>query len=204
MIKNIIFDLGDVLIRVQTEKFKDNILSQDIDEKDFQNLMKVWKKADVINKFQTGKWSSKDFLKYSTRKLNKKISQNNFKQHYNNIFSEISQMKQLLSKLSKDRKYKLILLSNTDPLHYNYIRNSFSYISLFDHAVLSYKSGYVKPDKIIFRKLLKTLKIKNTETLYIDDLKVNCKSAEELGFKVIHYTNFKSFLPKFEILKNNH
>jgi putative hydrolase of the HAD superfamily len=82
---------------------------------------------------------------------------------------------------------RLVLLSNTDSLHFEYIREAFPEIFIFDEYVLSYETGSLKPETEIYNNALKQAGISPEEAVFIDDLEENVKAADRLGMKGILY-----------------
>jgi len=98
---------------------------------------------------------------------------------------------------------KLILLSNTDPIHFTFIRNKYKILDIFDDFVLSYKIGYKKPSQAIYLYAIKKAGTSPNEILFIDDIYEHVQAAKLLGIKSIQYTNFdrlKIDLKKLNIL----
>ncbi|MGH2574810.1 MAG: HAD family hydrolase [Ignavibacteria bacterium] len=197
MIRNIIFDLGNVLVGVDFDKFKNEILSAGISERTFNRLL------PLREKFESGLISTNEFLSSVTEKLDHKISKKRFLNLYKEIFTEIPQMKEFLISLSRTGNYKLILLSNTNPLHFSLIKKKFEYLKLLNIFALSYRLKMIKPDIRIYKKVLRQYQLTPAETLFIDDLIENCITAEKLGIETIHFKHYQSFIERFnKIIKN--
>lgn len=194
MIRNVIFDLGNVLIGVDFKRLKKLMVEAGIDEKELNKFLSL----KTRNAFESGKISLPEFLKMAYNNLGKKVSKAKLKLLFNDMFYEITDMKKFIQKLYKTEKYRLFLMSNTNPLHFNYARKHFPYINLVDEFILSYRMKMVKPDKRFFRMVIKKYKLIPSETLFIDDLIQNCKAAEDTGMKSICYRNYNKFAKQFE------
>lgn len=83
-------------------------------------------------------------------------------------------------------RHPVYLLSNTNYLHYEFIRNRYSFANLVDGAVLSYELGLRKPEPAIYRAALKIAGVSPEQAIFIDDLKDNVEAARKLGISVIH------------------
>lgn len=79
------------------------------------------------------------------------------------------------------------LLSNTNALHIDFIRERYSFPGLVRGAILSHELGLRKPDPAIYRAALKMSKTKPEETVFVDDLKPNVEAARKLGFIAIRF-----------------
>lgn len=199
MIKNIIFDLGNVLVNVHFDKFEKRLLEEGASKAACDSL---FKSRELREDYESGKMTNKEFLKLACSKLDCNISQSKFKDIFSDMFSEIPAMKLFVNKLIQDKYFKLFLLSNTNSYHFNYIKNRFDYVKGIKNFALSYRMKLNKPSSEIFNKLLKRYKLKPEETLFIDDLENNCKTAEKIGMKTIWYSDFRKFKKEFKQITN--
>ncbi len=185
MIKNIIFDLGKVLI-----DYDFDIFFQKIGNKPNTRTLDEANKEILL--FEAGKIDKNTFFNHLKKIYGFNISFEQFKNLWCDVFWEIPQMIDL-AKTLKQKDYNIFLLSNTDELHFPYIRKKFPSIKIFDSGLmLSYDLGYVKPDKRIFEKALSTYDLNAGETVFIDDRKENIIAAKELGILAIHHLNYEN------------
>lgn len=80
-----------------------------------------------------------------------------------------------------------------------YCELTYDYHKLFDKIVYSYEVGVSKPNKDIFLSLLKKLKVKPEQCLYIDDYIKNIDAAKELGMETIQFISARDL--KKQLLK---
>ena len=130
--------------------------------------------------YDEGKISSKEFYKRIIRALKVNIPLYEFYEIWSDIFEENTEVSQLISWLKK-KKYKIYLLSNTNELHYRYVKNKFSIIKEFDEYFLSYNIGYRKPDLKIFQKVLEKSKLPVNNYIYINDKEEYVSVAKSIG-----------------------
>ncbi|MEO8210154.1 MAG: HAD-IA family hydrolase [bacterium] len=198
-IKNIILDLGNTLVYFDYCYFYDGVarLEKRVNARKF-------KKYFIDNKFDlkigAGKINIKQAFVILKKKFNLRISYSDFYYLYCDIFWENTDMKNFLENKLLDSDYTLLMLSNVDSSHINFIDNNFPYVKLIKKRALSYKIRVVKPDKKIFKYVVDKFKINPTESIFIDDLKKNIISAKAVGFNVIPYTSHKRFLKEFNKL----
>jgi putative hydrolase of the HAD superfamily len=190
MIKNLIFDLGNVLVKVHFDKFKKDLIDYGMSVKTIEELLN---RTDLMDKLESGSMKFDEFYEISSIILDKKISKSKFRQIFNDIFTEIPGINELLKELYESKKYIIILLSNTNNQHFNYIKNKFNYLKYFNKFALSYRLKLLKPDITIYKKVLSLYRLKPEETLFIDDLENNCDAAEKAGIKSINFKDFESF-----------
>ncbi len=196
-IKNIIFDLGNTLIFFDHGYFYDGLAN--IEKGLNANKLKKFicdKRLDV--KINTGRITSKEFFKAIKKKFNIKTSYTDFIYLYSDVFWENKPMIKLLENLIEDKKYKIFLLSNTDPAHFNFILKNFPSINLIKNKILSYKMKSAKPEKRIYTDMIKKYNIVPKSTVFIDDIKSYLLAANKLNFNTIHYTSHNAFLKKFK------
>ena len=89
--------------------------------------------------------------------------------------------------LSQKGKRKLGLLSNTNPLHFDYVLSKFPIIRVFDQWILSHEVGFKKPAVEIFQKAIKWANVDPQKILFIDDMKKHVEVAISLGIQGIHF-----------------
>jgi len=186
MVKNILFDFGAVLIPIDqsltNEAFKELGANEDLIN---QNK--------IFHTYEKGEISTDEFLNKIRPFFFRKIFKPDLAKAWNALLPEPipDENIRLIQRLKKE--YQLFLLSNTNELHINSIKETtgmFSYskfIRQFDHVYYSYEMGMRKPNKNIFQKVIKNQKIKPEETLYVDDNKANIATGESLGFKTWHF-----------------
>lgn len=199
MIKVIISDLGNVLVKNYPQR-----ACRKLTDKCAHNVDEVsWFAPESVHRLMdTGKVSKQYLYRQAVKNLKLKgVSQKKFEDIYGNIFSNNIPVQKLMRKLSKS--YVMVLLSNTDAIHFEYIQKHFPIINIFPHQIASYKVGYVKPQKQIFQAALKKAKCKPSECVFVDDKLENVKGARRLGIKAIQYTtttNLRSELKKLGVI----
>ena len=92
------------------------------------------------------------------------------------------------------------LLSNTNALHIDFIRERYEFPNLVRGAILSHELGLRKPDPAIYRAALKMSGTKPEETVFVDDLKPNVESAGKMGFQAIRFRNAEDLRRRFDDL----
>jgi glucose-1-phosphatase len=199
VIKNIIFDLGNVLVHVDFARTKKLLINAGVSDSNFNRFFGKGIRRD----FESGKITTSEFMNMAFRELGGNVPKSKLKELFEDMFDEIPEMKSFLKNLARSGKFKLFLLSNTNPLHFNYIRKKFGYVNLVYKFVLSYRLKMIKPGKRIYTTVLEKYRLKPEETLFIDDLKDNCFAAQKCGMQTINYKNYNSFVKEFKKLISN-
>ena len=198
-IRNIIFDLGNTLVYYDFSYFYNGIAERE------KKLNAVKFKRYIIDnkldaKLLTGRMTHKEFFRKLKKKFQLKIGYNDFIYFYSDVFWANPNMKKFLEKISRIKKYRLYLLSNTDSPHITFIDSNFPFVRLLKKRILSYKVKMAKPQKKIFKYTIDKFNLIPHETVLVDDMKNNILSAQKLGLKTIHYNNHKKFTSEFSKL----
>ena len=186
MIKCIISDLGNVIV-----KNHPMWMCKGLAKYSCLTARQIYERyigsEDFHKTFSLGNTSNKEFYKNSLKKTKaKNLPQKRFERIYAGIFTNNISYQKLLRKLK--RNYKLILLSNTNTIHFNYKLKRLPVLNLFDSFVLSYRISSVKPSLKIYKAALKESGFKAKECVYIDDIKAYADAAKKIGVHGLHYT----------------
>ena len=188
-IEVILFDLGNVILPFNNYQIAEklSLLSQ---RKEFQDPQKIFSylfdlEKGVINDFDRGRVSPSDFFQSIKKYLNLSISFETFIPIWTDIFIENKEVSEIIRSLKE--RWRLGLLSNTDPLHFSYILSKFPIMSTFDKFILSYEVGVKKPDVRIFQKAIEWASVQPEKILFIDDTKGHVDAALSLGMQGIHF-----------------
>ena len=97
------------------------------------------------------------------------------------IKGEVSGMRQVLSGLKKD--FRIVALSNTDKVHWDFALHTFPIFALLDGWVVSYEEGIAKPDPALYRAVVERHCNGTLPFLYVDDILENVEAARTLGWQ---------------------
>lgn len=184
-IKAILFDLGKVLLDFNFEPaFKRLSHASGMPAHEISGFF-THSGLEVL--YDGGKISSLEFHRAVKRGLNHPLSYDGFKKVWNNIFTPKREMINLVKRLSPH--YRLVLISNTNSMHYEHIRLKYPVIRHFDKVILSFKEKIRKPDERIYKTAIKACQAKPAEILYIDDRDDLTDAAKSLGFHIFTFKN---------------
>ena len=187
-VKILIFDLGNVVLKFSHRKAVRKIAG--LSGLPERLIYKSIFSSGIERLFDSGRISAKEFYEKISAKSVKSLAYKDFRQAWADIFKPVPAMDNFLRKLS--RKYTLCLLSNTNAIHFPFVKKNFPITGIFDRYFLSYKLGFCKPDKRIFREVLKRYNLKAGECVYIDDINEYAAAAKKLGFNAVRHKNIKS------------
>ena len=182
MIKNIIFDFGNVLINFDEEYMTSRFVE---DSEEIKIIKDVVFDRLYFDRLDRGNISDEEIKEDFKRRLPENLYNKAclvFDRWEENI-PDKDGMRQIVKKLHKSG-YKLFILSNISSRfadNYNKIPNVSSLFEMFDGFVFSAKTGFVKPQKEIFDFLTDKYSLEKSECLFIDDSKKNTDGAKAAG-----------------------
>ena len=186
MLKNIIFDFGDIFINLDKKLFAEELQKNHISQEseDLQPILKH---------YEMGLVSTDKFLTFFEERLH--VSQDKLKRAWNSILLDFPKERlRFIQNLSESKKYRLFLLSNTNDLHISWIQQNWgmeqynAFKICFEQFYLSHEINLRKPNNNIYEFVLTSNDLEPKETLFIDDTKENTDAAKALG---IHIWNLK-------------
>lgn len=199
MIKNIVFDLGGVLIDFKPEVF----------------LEKLGYNPKEVEYFTKIIFYGKEWDNYNASKLNANQTKNELIQHYPQnvmdiqkifdninykyILFEIKNTVEYLKEL-KNEGYHIYILSDLSKDSYEY-NKQFNFFQYIDGGIYSFEINSTKPNKNNYQTLLNKFNLIPTETIFIDDRLNNIEAANEFGIIGILFTNLNEVKQKINLCK---
>lgn len=154
--------------------------------------------AEKLNKAFSENWGKARINEINSRLFWKNIAKSLDvnEEKLRNDFISFTKLENGVLKLIKRmrKRYKLGLLSNHVEGWLEIDLDKFYLNEIFDVIVLSYESKVAKPDKKIYSEIIKKLKVKPSECVYVDDLERNLPPAKKLGMKTILFRNKKRLI----------
>ncbi|WP_318508724.1 HAD family phosphatase [Bacillus sp. T3] len=200
MIKNIVFDLGNVLLNWNPEVY----LQQRNIEVD--KIPEVYKEI-----FQSKEWDLLDrglITEDEAKDIIIKRSHNNghlirlaFENWYE-LFTPIEDTVDILKSV-KNAGYKAYFLSVFHLLAFENVTKRYAFFEHFDGGVASYEAKMVKPEEGIYKQLIEKYSIKPEESIFIDDSKANIEAAKKLNFNAILFdssTDLREELKEYNVI----
>lgn len=177
MILSIFFDVGQVFVAADFEKFI--IKASQQSTKSDQCIRGYLNNSTLIKSYGLGQVNTDTFLRRLKEEINFSGSTFHLATIWSNIFKPIDYNLEIGHQLKS--LYKIYAISNTNELHYKKI-SSFGVYEIFDKIFLSHEVGVSKPDKQIFRIALESTDSKVEESVFIDDSELNVEAARQIGF----------------------
>jgi putative hydrolase of the HAD superfamily len=199
MIRNIVFDMGNVLVSYTPKEYMKTITS---DETIIDTVLKELLHGEEWILLDAGSITEEE----AVARVQSRIPQ--YSQYVQKAMDDwhtslipIKGMQEVVEKL-KEKGYKIYLLSNTSMRFYKY-QSDVEVFKLFDGFFISAKEHLLKPQKEIFEKFLERFDLISNECLFIDDLLENVQSADSAGINAYQFCGVDElieYLKKKEIL----
>lgn len=191
-IKNIIFDLGGVIIDLQRLMAVKALESLGL--KDASDLLGEYEQKGPFLMLETGEISSAELYDLLLPHCKPDTSCSAIRDAFEEFLRSLPiERLKMLEKL-RAKGYKLYVLSNTNPIMYNHwIDNAFrkdgkSVNDYFDGVVTSFQERMCKPNPDLFRKVVERYNLNPKETLMLDDSEANVKAARSVGLNGVRIT----------------
>lgn len=200
--KNLIFDLGDVIIPIDlTAPIRNFAMLANLPE---DEVRAIWQQHDFINHYETGLIDDEAFREHVRRVLKREAGVSNTETvsadrwadevidtAWNTVLlnlpvERIERIKELKA------NYRLFLLSNTSPIHIRQVNNVLTQLNqptleqLFERVFYSYEVRMAKPSPDIYRHVLTEADLVAEETAFFDDNVANIRAAAGLGIQAVH------------------
>jgi FMN phosphatase YigB (HAD superfamily) len=141
--------------------------------------------SGLVKRFETGQIGPRDFHAQFCELVNLTIDYSRFCEIWTCIFTEALLPESLLESLAA--RYRLVLLSNTNPIHFEMIRATYPHLRHFHRLVLSHEVGALKPQPQIYRAAIEAAQCRPEECFFTDDILEFVEGARLLGIDAVQF-----------------
>lgn len=177
-ISAITFDLGNVLVKVDHLRFCRRLAAlaglspQEVYAQVFESSLETG--------YDTGRITSREFYQRVTAHFQVSLDYSRFRDLWCDIFDPMDAIETVVTHLAP--RFPLFLLSNTNSLHFDYIRERFrAILQPFQAFILSYQVGSRKPEAAIYQHLIQLVSRPAEEILFLDDKVTFVEAARGQG-----------------------
>jgi HAD superfamily hydrolase (TIGR01509 family) len=184
----VIFDIGRVIVRLDVARavagFAAGVSLSPAD---------IWSAITHDPRWpdwQEGRITPRDWHLHLAKRLGGSLSFEQFTDAWNRAIDPVPMLESsLFEKLSK--RYRLALLSNTDPIHVAHLESAYEFVHHFPKPARIYSCvvGTSKPDPLIYREALDATRARAEEAVYIDDIFSYVEAAQRLGMAGITFSS---------------
>ena len=186
MIKNIVFDLGGVIMTIDQDEALRRF--QSLGLADAERQLDPYTQSGIFGDVEEGKITAEEFRTELSRLVGRELSFDDCKYGWLGYRKDVPQHNLDVLKRLRGDGYRLILLSNTNPfmmswaLTKDFDGGKASLEDYFDALFLSYRLGVMKPNPKFFQAVIDNERLLPEETLFVDDGPRNVEAARKLGF----------------------
>jgi len=157
------------------------------------------KMEEVNAAMQRGEIPWNQAIKILNRSLCIHVSERDWIELYTGVLQhEVPGMRETLTELKKD--YRLVVLSNTDEIHWPYLLKNFSIFALLDDWVISHEEKVAKPDPAIYQLFMKRYCNNGVPAFFTDDMPENVATARELGWRAEIFVDSAHFVEQIKCI----
>lgn len=197
-LKNLIFDLGDVIIPIDlTAPARNFAMLANLPEEEVQA---IWKQHDIWQQYETGLIDDLAFRNHVRRLLkNDSWADEVIDTAWNTVLLDLP-IKRIERIQELKSTHRLFLLSNTSPIHIRQVNTVLTGMNLpvleelFERVFYSYDVQMMKPSARIYQHVLSEAGLNAEETAFFDDNIANIRAAAELGIQAVHVQPPKTIL----------
>ena len=184
MIKAVIFDLGRVIVPFDFKRGYARLAPLcGLEAADIPHRIAT---TDLVQRYESGTIQSRDFVRELSSHLKFETTYENFCEIWSSIFlPETLIAESMLEGLA--RKFPLILLSNTNQIHFEMIRENYPLLRHFKKFVLSYEVGAMKPLPLIYQRAIEAACCAPHECFFTDDIAAYVEGARTAGIDAVQF-----------------
>ena len=187
-IRNIVFDLGNVVINIDPDLTLQKFRNMGV--ANFDEMYSIMRQTDVFDRLDTGKITLPEFRNAVREFSHTNLADVQIDEAWCAMLLDFPKENAELLRKLRANGYKLYLLSNTNEMHIEYytkyLKQQFGrdlLAELFDRTFYSHEIGFRKPNREAFEYVLKNEGLKPAGTLFIDDLEHNVIGARQTGIQ---------------------
>ena len=181
MIRNVVFDVGGVLVRLRYEALIRYLGEAGIDMSDLHGWLA---RVDLVG-HERGEVSGAEVLGRIAAMATRPLDHAELEHRWLDVFERADGMFELATGLMQH--HGVFLLSNVGDLHWGRLEARYGLERLVHGAMASFRVGAVKPDAAIYREAERRFGLEPATTVFIDDLEANLRGAEACGWQAIHH-----------------
>jgi putative hydrolase of the HAD superfamily len=184
MPKAVLFDLGDVIVALDFPKAYR--AAARLTRYRAEEIPAIISRANLAGPYERGELSNEEFHRRFCEALDMDLDYGRFEQLWGDMFRPgILLPDKWFEWLTRD--YRLLLLSNTNEIHFRFIREHYPVLRHFDDFVLSYEVGVMKPDVGIYEAAVRRAAAAPGECFFVDDKQVNVDAARAAGIDAVRF-----------------
>lgn len=197
-IRAVIFDLGKVLIPFDFQRGYDRLLP--LCDIPMSLLRERIAASGLVPRFESGQLESRDFVNQLGTAIGTSLEYDHFCEIWSSIFLPGTLVPEDLIVAIK-QKYELILLSNTNAIHFEMLERSYPILAYFEKRVLSFEVGAMKPSPLIYRRAVELAGCRPAECFFTDDILEYVQGARDFGLQAVQFQSAEQLQAELAVRK---
>jgi FMN phosphatase YigB (HAD superfamily) len=181
LIRNVVFDVGGVLVRLRYQPFIDYLVGAGIDMSDLPK----WLEQVDLAAHERGEVSGEEMLRRIAAMARRPLDTEELRARWLDMFERWHEMCDLAAALRDD--YRVFLLSNIGELHWQHLDAAYGLQQLAHGVVASFRVGAIKPTAAIYQAAEQRFDLDPAATVFIDDLPPNVAGAKARGWQALQH-----------------
>jgi FMN phosphatase YigB (HAD superfamily) len=181
--KAVIFDLGRVLVNFDFQRGYRAL--EGLCPYSAAEIPVRIQSSGLVKRFETGLIGPRDFYAQFSERLGLTIDYSRFCEIWTSIFTEALLPESLLESLAA--RYRLVLLSNTNPIHFEMIHAAYPHLRHFHRLILSHEVKAMKPQPEIYRAAIEAAQCRPEECFFTDDILEYVEGARLMGIDAVQF-----------------
>lgn len=189
LIKNVIIDLGGVVIDLDRDKCVKAFEKLGLDNVD--SMLDLYRQEEPFLSVETGRITAAEFYDQLRSLTGKNSTDIEFENAFNEFLVGLPLERLEALRNMRAKGFKLYMISNTNAIMFDgWIKRAFMQEGLrvgdyFDGIITSFAEGVCKPDAQIFETVLNRFNLNHEESVLLDDSEANCNAARKLGINAV-------------------
>lgn len=195
MIRALLFDLGNVLVPVDFRRCRAALA--EVCAHPPKEVQRILGGSGLPKKYESGEISSAEFFETTCRLLDMRVTYEKFAEVWGEIFAPDPLVPESLLTSLRER-HRMVLLSNTNDMHFTIAQRRYPLLRHFHEFVLSYQVGAMKPDARIYQLAIAAAGCAAQECFFVDDLPENVDAARHEGIDAALFTTHEQLCADLE------
>jgi putative hydrolase of the HAD superfamily len=184
VIKTVIFDLGRVIVPFDFQRGYARL--EPLCGLSTAEIRSRISAGGLVPRFESGEMEPEDFVAQLSRQIGLNAGYEEFREIWMSIFlPETLIPEEMLIEIK--RTHRLVLLSNTNRIHFDGIVANYPLLRHFDRFVLSYEVGAMKPSPLIYEKAIEAARCEAAECFFTDDIQEYVEGAKSMGIDAVQF-----------------
>ncbi|WP_303741141.1 HAD family phosphatase [uncultured Duncaniella sp.] len=196
-VKNIVIDLGGVMIDLDRERCVRAFVDLGLENAD--SMLGLYRQEEPFLSIETGRISAGEFYDEIRRRTGRDVSDSAIEGAFDEFLVALPVERLAAIRKLRAAGYRTYMISNTNGVMYDgWIKRAFMQEGLrvgdyFDGIITSFAEGVCKPDAELFETVLRRYGLKAEESVLLDDSEANCEAARRLGMKAVRIIGDMTF-----------